>query len=226
MTALLAPPSLARWQTEIAARLVDGRPPGALEADTAAGRVGWATTVALFRQWRLYRLRTQAPLTVRVLADAVDATVESYFAIERSSTSYSARDADAFLAHVAAETAEPAIAAVARLERAFLAARRPASSEREPAAGPTRSLRSSVFVLPYDLRSLLAWACGAEVMPTPHASPVLVAPGVHGWSRPATDTELALWCALERRLDGSRLRGVGAVAMQSLIEAGAVVPSR
>ncbi|MCW2541516.1 MAG: hypothetical protein JWN95_3241 [Frankiales bacterium] len=237
---------LGAWQRETAARLLtgaastpDSTPDSTLDSTpdlmsmtghvpTPAEQVGWSTTVALYRQWRLFRIRTLAPVTVAVLGDSADLVLDSYLSATVGSTTFRADEARAFLAFVARSVPwEPHLTTALGLETALLAARRPEPGERLPRPGWIgRSNRASLIELPMNPAELLLWGAGRAPRPVTNSTLVLVAPKLPGWFRVAAHREASLWHqhAVDRPLDDV-LAGPAADrrAASVLCDAGALV---
>jgi hypothetical protein len=220
-------PSLSLWQNEIGNRLLTGdlvgEPP---DSGTPAQRVGWPVTIALYRQWRVFRIRSLAPLTLARLAGDADLTVEAYLAANPGSTSYAAPDASGFLRFAAAARPEdPHLDEIAFLEDALIRARRPVSADVSPPPGFLgRSRRASLRVLPFPPVTLMLWLAGRCDRPqeTPGGVPVLVAPSVSSWIRPATRAEAHAWHWLARNRPEHAVEGECVEPIGTLRAAGAV----
>lgn len=218
---------LADWQRTVAATVLnqtlsDSQP---VRPDTAAGRVGWPITIALYRQWRGFRLLSLAPLTIALLGQDKEQVIDGYLAAEPGSTSYAARDATGFLRYVQANyDLNPIQLQMAELELAFLAARRPAAVDPEPVPGTlARSPRASLLRVRFDVLSLVRWATGAGPEPEPAAGLVLTAPGLAGWVRPAEVEEYQLWQQLVEPVAAEPICRRFPVAVTELRAAGAVL---
>jgi hypothetical protein len=219
--------ALSLWQAEIGNRLLAGGRVGEpLATGTPAQRVGWPVTLALYRQWRVFRIRSLAPLTLARLAGHADLTVDAYLAANPGSTSYAAPDASGFLRFATAALPEDRhLDEIAFLEHALIRARRPESADAGPAPGYLgRSRRASLRVLPFPPIGLMLWLAGRCDRPheTPGGVPVLVAPSVGSWIRPATVTEARVWhwLAMDRPLRAAE--GERAEPIRTLRAAGAV----
>lgn len=198
---------LSLWQAEIGSRLLTGarvdESPG---ARTPAERAGWPVTLALHRQWRVFRIRSLAPLTLARLADRADLVVDTYLAATPGSTSYAAPDASAFLRFAASAIPDDAyLAGITFLEHALIRARRPESADVKPSPGYLgRSRRASLRVLRVPPVRLMLWLAGRCDRPqeTADGVPVLVAPSVSCWVRPASADEARVWhwLAMDRPL--------------------------
>jgi len=221
---------LADWQRAAATAVLD--PAAARPAhdqpmpDTAAGRAGWPVTIALYRQWRGFRLLSLAPLTIALLGPRSEQVIDGYLAAEPGSTSYAARDAAGFLHYLQANhDLDPHQEQMADLELAFLAARRPAGVDPEPAPGTlVRSRRASLLSVRFDVLSLIRWATGTGPRPEPAPGLVLAAPELAGWVRPADVEEYQLWQQLVEPVAAEPIcrRFPGSVA--DLRAAGAILP--
>ncbi len=219
--------TLSLWQEEIGSRLLTGarpdEPPG---TGTPAQRAGWPVTLALYRQWRVFRIRSLAPLTLTALAGNADLIVDAYLAAHPGSTSYAAPDASDFLRFAAAALPEdPYLDEIAFLERALIRARRPAAADASPPSGYLgRSRRASLRTVPFPPVRLMLWLAGRCDRPqeTSGGVPVVVAPSVSSWIRPATAAEARLWhwLAMDRPLRA--VVGERAEPARTLCEAGAV----
>lgn len=226
---------LADWQRAVAAAVLNQAPaPSDVDPapsdvrpelpDTAAGRAGWPVTIALYRQWRGFRLLSLAPLSIALLGSRQQQVIDDYLAAEPGSTSYAARDAMGFLRYLQANhDLNPHQEQMADLELAFLTARRPAAVDPAPAPGTlVRSPRASMLRVRFDVLSLVSWATGSGPAPDPAPGLVLTAPELAGWVRPADVEEYQLWQQLAepaaaepicRRFPTAvaRLRAAGAV---------------
>ncbi|MEO6700266.1 MAG: hypothetical protein ABI140_19770 [Jatrophihabitantaceae bacterium] len=230
--AIVAPPGTADEPVPSIERRPSSEPSGAPEPateperrPTAAERSGWPVTIALYRQWRVFRLMSLAPLTIALLGQHASSLIDAYLAEDRGSTSYAARDAAGFLRYLHANSdRDPWLDQMSTLELAFLAARRPASVDPQPLPGTlVRSRRAAVLQLPFDVLSLMRWASGRGEQPEPDPKPVLVAPKLTGWVRPASVAELDVWQQLTEpaAADSICLRFPGAVA--TMHTAGAIL---
>jgi hypothetical protein len=220
---------LADWQRAVAATILN---PSSVRADdrpampdTAAGRAGWPVTIALYRQWRVFRLLSLAPLTIALLGPRSEPVIDGYFAAAPGSTSYAARDAVGFLRYLRANyDLDPRQEQMSDLELAFLAARRPAAVDSEPAPGTlVRSRRASLLAVRFDVLSLIRWAAGTGPQPDPAAGVVLVAPALDGWVRPADVEEYQLWQQLVDPVAAEPIRRRFPVALADLQSAGAIL---
>ena len=220
---------LADWQRAVAAAILD---PSSVQPDdrptmpdTAAGRVGWPVTIALYRQWRVFRLLSLAPLTIALLGPRSEPVIDGYFAAAPGSTSYAARDAVGFLRYLQANYAlDPHQQQMSDLELAFLAARRPAGVDAEPVPGTlVRSRRASLLMVRFDVLSLIRWATGTGPQPEPAPRVVLVAPALDGWVRPADVEEYQLWQQLVEPTAAEPIRRRFPVALADLQAAGAIL---
>jgi hypothetical protein len=219
--------ALAGWQAEVGSRLLLGEHPEPLarDRDTPAGRAGWPLTVALYQQWRFYRIRSLAPLTLVRLGNRAGLVVDAYLAANPGSSSYAGTDAAAFLAFAASALPEDRyLDEITFLELALIRARRPAGTDHRPQPGYFgRSRRASLRTVPYPAADLMLWLAGRADRPQETLGPALVAPGVPGLVRAATTGETAVWHWLAmdrpRRLaphgwaePTSTLRAAGALA--------------
>ncbi|NUT93561.1 MAG: hypothetical protein HOY78_16240 [Saccharothrix sp.] len=189
--------TLTEWQTRTGTRLLAGTGT-TLPSGTPAQRAGWPVTLALHRQWRLYRIRTLAPLTFTLLGPDAEDAVDAYFAATPSSTSYAATDAAGFLRHIAATRAQdPYFDEITFLELALLRVRRPADTDPPPPPGRLRrSTRSSARLTPFDATPLVLWLAGRRTEPPPRLADgggTLVAPAVPGWIRRVGGREVRTW---------------------------------
>ncbi|OZM73659.1 hypothetical protein CFN78_09045 [Amycolatopsis antarctica] len=222
-------PDLATWQRDISAALLEGAPRDAPADGTPAERSGWAITTALYRQWRVFRLRSVAPLTLAALRDQADVVVAAYLAANPGSTSYAATDAEGFLRFAVRTIPDDVhLAEIAALERDFLTARLPAEVEDPPPPGTLRrACRAGIREARFDPHRLLLWLAGRGEQPEaePAGLKILVAPGLPGWVRVATADEVELWDSLAAgRAAGSLPAGLGE-ALGELVRAGAVTAS-
>lgn len=198
--------ALADWQAEIGGRLLVGDRPLQLKHVTPAEKAGWPITIALYRQWRVLRIRSLAPLTLARLGEHADLTIEAYIAANPGSSSFAAPDAAAFLRFaVRAHPNDPILDEIAFLEGALIRVRRPESVDSAPNPGYlTRSRRASVGRVPFPAIRLMLWLAGRGEPPAeaPGGTAVLIAPAVPGWVREASAEEARLWhwLAMDRPL--------------------------
>jgi hypothetical protein len=218
--------ALADWQAEIGGRLLVGDRPVLPEPGTPAGRVGWPVTLALYRQWRLFRIRSLAPLTLVRLGERADLVVDAYLAANPGSTSYASTDAAAFLRFAGAAAPDDRyLDEITFLELALIRARRPAGADLRPASGYlARSSRATLRIVPFPAVRLMLWLAGLGDRPheTIGGVPVLIAPTVAGWVRPATTAEAAVWHWLAMQRPYHLIPGGWAEPIDTLRIAGAV----
>jgi hypothetical protein len=217
---------LADWQRAVAAAVLSSSQPSIEPMpDTPAGRAGWPVTIALYRQWRVFRLLSLAPLTIALLGPAKESVIDGYLAAEPGSTSYAARDATGFLRYLRANCElNPHQEQMADLELAFLAARRPATVDPEPVSGTlVRSRRASLLTVRFDVLSLIRWATGTGPLPESAPGLVLTAPALAGWVRPADVEEYQLWQQLAEPAAAEPICRRFPVAVTELRAAGAIL---
>jgi hypothetical protein len=226
---------LARWQAGIGDALLTSTIPAvpvdssSSDPSTPAQRSGWAVTVALYRQWRIFRLRSVAPLTLALLAERADVIVDAYLAAHPGSSSYAAVDGEGFLRFAAAALPDdPYLMEITFLERAFIAVSRPAEMEVPPPRGLLRrSRRACLGSVPFDPHDLLLWLAGRGCRPdigrTRVGVPVLVAPYLPAWVRVATAAEVRLWDELATDQAADAVPDQCRAAVSTLRAAGAVL---
>jgi hypothetical protein len=195
---------LAIWQAEVGGRLLVGDRPPQTNSRTPAEKSGWPITIALYRQWRVLRIRSLAPLTLARLGTRADLTIEAYIAANPGSSSFAGPDAAAFLRFATrVHPDDPYLDEIAFLEGALIRVRRPESVDSEPNPGyVARSRRATVARVPFPAIRLMLWLAGRAGPPAEAPSGVLIAPAVPGWVRQASHEEAELWhwLAMDRPL--------------------------
>lgn len=189
--------ALADWQAEVGGRLLAGDRPLQIDPVTPAEKAGWPITLALYRQWRLLRIRSLAPLTLARLGEHADLVIDAYLAANPGSSSFAAPDAAGFLRFATrVHPEDPYLDEIAFLEGALIRVRRPESVDSAPNPGfLARSRRASVGRVPFPAIRLMLWLAGRGERPMEArgGTAVLIAPAVPGWVREASAEEAQLW---------------------------------
>jgi hypothetical protein len=215
--------TLSHLQAEIGARLLAGAgAPGAGTpgAGTPAERAGWPVTRALYRNGRVSRIRALAPLTLARLGVHAELAVDAYLAANPGAAAHAA----GFLEFAAAARPDDRyLAEITFLELALIRVRQPEPAGGAPPAGYLgRSRLASLRTVAFPPDSLLAWLSGHGDRPVETPGVVLVAPGVAGWVRAATEAEARVWhwLAMDRPVRG--ITAAMAEPVRTLRLAGAV----
>jgi len=172
---------------------------------------GFALTALVPRWWRETRVRRSARLTFAALGAEAPARLQDYLRAVPSFTLFFVPEGVAFLEYVAALSVPTHVRAVARFERAMWRARlsdRPATApssappDDAPPDGalpddarPMRHADATIVAFEAPPDQVLAALVQGLPLPEPDgaAHHVLVAPGLSGLWRPATDAEVRMF---------------------------------
>lgn len=201
-------PGLARYQAALASAASGRQPDGEARALLAGlSEAGIAMTARVRRSWCMGRARRAAPLTLSALpVEQRTALLAGWVEAGGGTGSFFEQEADAFLAFIAARLEEPSHAmSLCRFERAAIRARSSPFRDQRPPPAPhdaavlVQAPDADLVALRASPESLLGALGGGRPWPGLEGEPqhLLIAPGIEGLVRAASDREIAFWQAAE-----------------------------